>query len=160
MPFRAYPTDLTDERRTILTPFIPPTPKNGRPRQADTREAMNAVLYLWRTGCPWRNLPHDLPPYRTVFYYFTKWRNSGVWKRIHDKLQEGASESEQRKAAPRAGIVDSQSVKTAEKEGLSAVTTLVRRLRELSATLFVDTLGLMIDVIVHGASVQDRVQPT
>ena len=135
MPRPAYPSDLTDEQWAILAPLIPPAPKNGRPREADMREVMNAILYLLRTGCPWRHLPHDLPRYRTVFYYFTKWRKCGVWKKIHDKLHERVRELKQRQANPTAAIIDSQSVKTGEKGGLSAATTLARRLKDASATL-------------------------
>ena len=131
----AYPSDLTDEQWAILGPLIPPTPKNGRPREADMREVMNAILYLLRTGCPWRHLPHDLPPYRTVFHYFTKWRKCGVWKKIHDKLHGRVRELKQRRASPSAAILDSQSVKTGEKGGLSAATTLARRLKDASAIL-------------------------
>ncbi len=131
----AYHSDLTDEQWTILAPLIPPAPKNCRPREADRREVINAILYLLRTGCAWRHLPHDLPPYRTVFYYFTKWRKCGVWRKIHDKLHERLRELKGRKAAPSAAIIDSQSVKTGEKGGLSAVTTLARKLKGASATL-------------------------
>ena len=99
------------------------------------REVMNAILYLLRTGCPWRHLPHDLPPYRTVFYYFTKWRKCGAWKKIHDKLHERVREFKQRQTDPSAAIIDSQSVKTGEKGGLSAATTLARRLKDASAIL-------------------------
>ena len=88
MARKAYDTDLTDEQWALLAPMIPAGHSTGRPRKADMREVMNGILYLARTGCAWRHLPHDLPPYRMVFYYFTKWRKCGVWKKIHDKLHE------------------------------------------------------------------------
>lgn len=135
MDRRAYPTDLTDEQWTILGPLIPAAPENCRPRQADMREVMNAMIYLVRTGCPWRNLPHDLPPWRTVYYYFAKWRKCGVWKKIHDKLHERVREEKQRKKTPSAAILDSQSVKTTEKGGLRAAMTLARRLKDANAIL-------------------------
>jgi putative transposase len=131
----AYPSDLTDEQWVILAPLIPPPHKTGRPREADMREVINALLYLTRSGCAWRSLPHDLPPYRTVFYYFTKWRKCGVWKKIHDKLRERTRALEERKPHPSAAIIDSQSVKTGEKGGRSAAMTPARRLKDASAIL-------------------------
>ncbi len=129
-----YPTDLTEEQWTILAPLIPPAHKNCRPRQADMHEVVNAILYLLRTGCAWRLLPHDLPKWRTVYYYFAKWRKCGVWKKIHDKLHERMREQEGRDAQPSAAIIDSQSAKTGEKGGPSAAMTRARRSRGASVT--------------------------
>lgn len=135
MDRKRYDTDLTDEQWAILGPMIPEGTGNGRPRSADMREVMNAILYLLRTGCGWRHLPHDLPSYRVVFYYFTKWRKCGVWKKIHDRLHEKVRELQGREAKPSAGIIDSQSSKTGEKGGLRAATTLARRLKDASDIL-------------------------
>lgn len=135
MPRSPYPSDLTDEQWAILAPLLPPPHTNCRPRQADMREVINATLYLLRTGCSWRLMPHDLPPYRTVFYYFTKWRKCGVWKKIHDQLHERPRQLKGREETPSAAIIDSQSVKTTGKGGLGAVTTRARKLKDVSATL-------------------------
>ena len=132
MPRCPYPSDLTDEQWAILAPMLPAPHENCRPRQADMREVMNAILYLLRTGCPWRHLPHDLPPYRTVFYYFTKWRKCGVWRKIHDKLHARLREMEGREATPSAAILDSQSIKTGGKGGPSAATTRAKKSRAAS----------------------------
>jgi putative transposase len=130
-----YPTDLTDEQWALLAPLLPPASTNCRPRKVDLREVVNAILYLLRTGCAWRLLPHDLPSYRTVFYYFSKWRKCGVWKKIHDKLHQRLREEQDRQPTPSAAILDSQSAKTGEKGGRSAATTLARKLKDASAIL-------------------------
>ncbi|WIG59963.1 MAG: Transposase [Ktedonobacterales bacterium] len=82
-----YPSDLTDEQWQRIAPLIPPAKPRGRPRAVDFREIINAILYWSRTGCQWRQLPHDLPPWGTVHYYHRRWRLEGVWQRIHDTLQ-------------------------------------------------------------------------
>lgn len=130
-----YPTDLTDAQWAILGPMIPASHKKCRPRQADMREVINAILYLVRAGNAWRLLPHDFPSWRTVYYYFTKWQKCGVWKKIHDKLLDHVREAKGRKADPSVAILDSQSVKTTEKGGLRAVTMLAKRLRAASGIL-------------------------
>ncbi len=132
---RGYPSDLTDEQWAILAPLIPQPHAGCRPRQVQMREVVNAILYLLRTGCAWRYLPTDLPAYRTVYYYFAKWRRCGVWRKIHDTLHARVREMKQRKKTPSAAILDSQSVKTTEKGGLRAVMTLARRFKDASAIL-------------------------
>ena len=92
------------------------------------------MLYLLRTGCPWRSLPHDLPPWGTVWSYVRRWRDDGTLDRLHDELRDRVRVAAGRNPDPRAAILDSQSVKTAEKGGRAA-TTLARRLRGASATL-------------------------
>jgi putative transposase len=134
MTRKPYPTDLTDEQWELLRPLLPDAKPGGRPRSADLREVVNALLYLLRTGCPWRSLPHDLPPWGTVWAYFRRWRDDGTLERLHDELRARVRRADGRDPQPSAGCLDSQAVRTAEKGGRAA-TTLARRLKGASATL-------------------------
>jgi len=152
---RAYPTDLTDDQWLVLEPMIPPEKFGGRPRIVSMREVVDAILYIVRTGCQWRNLPHDFPPWGTVSWYFWLWSNDGTWTRIHDKLREMVREEAGRDKEPSAAIMDSQSIKTTEvggPRGYDAAKNVSGRKRHL----LVDTMGLILLVLVHPADVQDR----
>jgi putative transposase len=120
----AYPSDLSDAEWDILKPLIPAARQDVRPRKYEMREIINGVRYLQRSGCAWRMLPHDFPPYRAVFYYFRQWRKDGTWERIHDALYRQLRLQIGRQAEASAGSVDSQSVKTTEKGGSRAMTGL------------------------------------
>jgi transposase len=128
-----YPSDLTDQEWTILAPLRPPAKPEGRPRSTDLREVLNALFYLDRTGCQWRALPKDFPPWSTVWSYFRQWRNDGTWGRLHTALREQVRVQGGREPTPSAAIIDSQSVKTSQKGG-GAATTAARRSRGASAT--------------------------
>ena len=126
MPRQSYPSDLSDAQWAVLAPLLPPAKAGGRPRSADLREIVNAILYVARNGTTWRALPHDFPPWRTVYHYFRAWRQDGTWEAIHDVLRDQTRRAAGREASPSAAIIDSQSVKTTEKGG-SAATMRARR---------------------------------
>ena len=119
---QAYPSDLTDAEWEILEPLVPAAKPGGRPEEWPKREIVNAILYVLRSGCPWRMLPHDFPPYTTVYDYFRAWRDQGLWERINEALSKRLRVMDGRAADPSAAIVDSQSAKTTEKGGLVATT--------------------------------------
>ena len=111
-----YPSDLRDAEWARLAPLIPEAKPGGRPRKTDMRAAMNAIFYLLRTGCPWRYLPRGLfPPRSTVYNIFRQFQRDGVWERIWEELHMALREALDREASPSAAIIDSQSLKAAEK---------------------------------------------
>lgn len=129
----AYPYDLSDAEWARLDPLVPAPLAGGRPARHPRREIVNAILYVLRTGCQWRALPHDLPPWGTVWWYFRQWREAGVWEQINTTLREQARVRLGREPTPSAAILDSQSVKTTEK-GDHAATTPARKSLAASAT--------------------------
>ena len=117
MARRPYPTDLSDEQWNWIEPLIPDAKPGGRAREVNMREVVNGILYVLRGGCAWRLVPHDFPPWPTVYYYLWSFRRAGHWQRIHDALRDQRRRREGREVSPSAAIIDSQSVKTTEKRG-------------------------------------------
>ncbi len=132
-----YPSDLTDLEWEVIRPLIPPAKRGGRRREVDEREVVNGILYILGTGCQWRALPKDLPPRSTVYDYLARWQRNGTLDRMHHDLYVQCREHAGRNASPTAAIIDSQSVKSAEKGGPALTrraTTRARRSKAASGT--------------------------
>jgi putative transposase len=149
-----YPTDLSDAEWAVLEPYLPPPQATGRPRLHAIREILNAIFYLLRSGCAWRLLPRDLPPWKTVYHYFRLWRLNGTWERLNAALRQRLRVQMGRDPHPSAGIVDSQSVKTTGVGGPRGFDG-GKKINGRKRHLLVDTQGLLVHVVVHPADLPD-----
>jgi len=151
-----YPSDLTDEQWALIEGMVAVKP-GGRPARHERRRIVEAILYVNRTGCAWRLLPHDFPPWQTVFGYFRDWNADGTTDRIHDALRDAVRDGDGRDPMASAGIVDSQSVKGADTVGSdSRGFDAGKKINGRKRHIVTDTLGLLIVVMVTSAAVQDR----
>ena len=152
---RRYGTDLSDAAWALVAPLLPPARPGGRPRTTDLRAVLDAILYLLRTGCQWRLLPRDFPPWSTVHHYFRTWRRTGVWVRLHRALYARARAAAGRAPCPSLVIMDGQSVKTTERGGVRGFDG-HKRVKGRKRHILVDTLGLPIANRVESAGISDR----
>jgi len=150
---------MTDEEWSLVEPMIPPGKRHGRHRSVNLREVFNAILYLLSTGCQWRALPKDFPPRSTVNEYFKLWEWDGTLERIHHALFVQVRELSGKEASPTAAIIDSQSVKAAEKGGAEIDPIgydAGKKVKGIKRHLVVDTLGMVLGAEIQPADVQDR----
>lgn len=158
---RGYPTDLSDAEWSLIEPLLPApawlTEAGGRPEAHPRREIVNAIRYLVRSGCSWRQLPADFPPWQTVYHHFSRWAADGTTGRLHDGLRAQVRAAAGRDPEPTAAVIDSQSVRAADtvpkaSRGWDQAKKVNGRKRHIA----VDALGLIITIVVTAASVQDR----
>jgi putative transposase len=153
MSRKPYDTDLTDQQFTLLEPLLPARKRTGRP-PADLREVLNGIFYLVRTGCQWRLLPHDFPPWSTVHTWYRRWRNDGTWERINEALRQQVRAAAGRDPSPRSSAADSQSVKTTPQGGEKGFDN-GKKVKGRKRHIWVDSLGLLLAVLVTAADVHD-----
>ncbi|WP_287255008.1 IS5 family transposase [Moorena sp. SIO4E2] len=153
---KPYPSDLSDTEWEVLKPLLPEPKGFGHPRTVDLREILNGIFYVQRTGCQWEMLPHDLPPYTTVYGYFQKWQRLRIWQLLHDQLRSQIRLGQGRELQSTVGIADSQSVKTTEKRGQSAAHDGGKKVKGRKRHIVVDSLRLLIGVLVRSANGSER----
>ena len=154
-PAKLYSCDLTDEQWEIIKPLLPLERKGrGRPLKLDMRQVVNAIFYVVRTGCQWKNLPKDYPKHSSVYYHYHKWCLDGTWRRINTALRQMDRRRRGRNPDPSAAIIDTQSVKTTEAGGERGYDA-AKKINGRKRHIVVDTVGNLLEVVVHSAGIQD-----
>lgn len=151
-----YPSDVTDEEWARLEPLLPAECEEGRPVRIARREIVNAILYVLRSGCAWRMMPHDLPRWFTAYSYFRRWKLIGVWEKINSALRKDLRVQMGREPDPSASSLDSQSIRSSSVRGEPRGTDGGKKIRGRKRHLLVDTQGWLLGVHVGAANLHDQ----
>ena len=152
---RLYTSDMSDKQWEIIKPLLSLKRKGpGRPLELDLRQVVNAIYYVVRTGCQWANMPRDYPNHNSVYYHYRKWCKDGTWRWINTTLRKQERRQRERNEDPSAGIIDTQSVKTTEAGGERGYDA-AKKVNGRKRHIVVDTVGNLLEVVVHAAGIQD-----